>query len=174
VVVAEVVAVAVVVVVVVMVAGVGAVAVVVGVMVAGVGAVAVVVGVVVGVVVDVDVILIVILIVILDVDMVVVVLKWGCGPDCLLGCLCRELKTICLVAVHAYIHTTSYPPTLTHHPQPHIHTYTRTPSHLHSGKTVMDVGCGTGILAMFAARAGAARVHAVEGVVAVDRAQCAR
>lgn len=31
-----------------------------------------------------------------------------------------------------------------------------------SGKTAMDVGCGTGLLAMMMARAGAAVVHAVE------------
>lgn len=43
--------------------------------------------------------------------------------------------------------------------------------HLFAGKVVMDIGCGTGILSMFAAKAGAKKVLAVECSNIVDYAK---
>lgn len=39
------------------------------------------------------------------------------------------------------------------------------------GKTVLDIGCGTGILSMFAAKAGAARVIGIDGADILDKAR---
>ncbi|EST09336.1 Ribosomal L11 methyltransferase, PrmA [Kalmanozyma brasiliensis GHG001] len=44
-------------------------------------------------------------------------------------------------------------------------------SHLIRGKVVMDVGCGTGILSLFAARAGAKQVIAIDASAIVERAR---
>ncbi|CAM9267681.1 unnamed protein product [Chrysoparadoxa australica] len=43
--------------------------------------------------------------------------------------------------------------------------------HLFAGKVVMDVGCGTGILSMFAARAGAAKVVGIECSAIIGQAR---
>lgn len=42
---------------------------------------------------------------------------------------------------------------------------------LFEGKVVLDVGCGTGILSMFCAKAGAARIIAVDNSAIIDKAR---
>ncbi|KAJ3749438.1 S-adenosyl-L-methionine-dependent methyltransferase [Lentinula detonsa] len=44
-------------------------------------------------------------------------------------------------------------------------------THLFKGKTVLDVGCGTGILSMFAAKAGASHVVGIDMSNIIDQAQ---
>jgi protein arginine N-methyltransferase 3 len=43
--------------------------------------------------------------------------------------------------------------------------------HLFAGKTIMDVGCGTGILSMFCAKAGAKQVFAMDNSAIIDKAR---
>ena len=43
--------------------------------------------------------------------------------------------------------------------------------HLFKGKIVLDVGCGTGILSMFAAKAGAAHVYGIDMSGIVEQVQ---
>lgn len=40
-----------------------------------------------------------------------------------------------------------------------------------NGKVVLDVGCGTGILSMFCAKAGASKVIAVDNSEIIDKAR---
>ncbi|XP_030374718.1 protein arginine N-methyltransferase 1-like [Scaptodrosophila lebanonensis] len=47
----------------------------------------------------------------------------------------------------------------------------RNTQHLFKGKTVLDVGCGMGLLSLFAAKAGAAKVIAIEESVLADSAK---
>jgi ribosomal protein L11 methylase PrmA len=42
---------------------------------------------------------------------------------------------------------------------------------LFQGKTVLDVGCGTGILSMFAAKAGAKQVFAIDNSTIIMKAR---
>src|SRR5205814_5241524 len=43
--------------------------------------------------------------------------------------------------------------------------------HLFTDKIVLDVGCGTGILSLFCAKAGAAQVIAVDNSTIIDKAR---
>ena len=43
--------------------------------------------------------------------------------------------------------------------------------HLFKGKTVLDIGCGTGILSLFAAQAGAEHVYGIDMAEIAEKAK---
>ena len=49
--------------------------------------------------------------------------------------------------------------------------FIRENSHLFQGKRVLDVGCGTGILSLMCARAGAKQVVSVDNAKIIDKAK---
>ena len=76
---------------------------------------------------------------------------------CVCACVCVCVCVLCL-GIHEemlkdQIRTLTYRNAMYHN------------KHLFKGKIVLDVGCGTGILSMFAARAGAKHVYGVRSYV---------
>ena len=67
-------------------------------------------------------------------------------------CLCRALQEM----LKDEVRTLTYRDSMYHN------------RHLFKNKVVLDVGCGTGILCMFAAKAGARKVIGVSAVVSME------